>query len=223
MIDASGLTSLELAKQFTSLSSDELEQERQSVRRWDVMAGGTSADWGTCLRLLEGAATSIIPADSEDVLLTGERFTQQSKPSAKLLPALAELDNVATNYCDDGDECQNGKCRTAIWENAFRMTLASSMKMSLNNTICPVAPMNKAKGNVDDDVLPSPPIETEIPSSSVVDSTTRKSPNPSPTQKAPIMGRQCDSCGKHSPALFRSVNHQLVCRSCRRLGRRVNY
>ncbi|KAL7543788.1 hypothetical protein ACHAXR_013380 [Thalassiosira sp. AJA248-18] len=222
--DASELTPLQLAKHFTSMNIDELVQERQSVRRWDVVAGGTSADWETCLCLLEGANSSMTSADSEDVSLAKEKATQQqSNPSDKAMPAFTDLNNIANSYCDDVDECQDGKCRTATWENAFRNALASSMEMTLNDNAKSMK-IIKMIANVDDDndtCLPCPPTQTTS-SPSLVTDTTSKASNSSPKKTATKMGRQCDSCGKHSPALFRSVNHQLVCRQCRQLGRRVN-
>ena len=51
-----------------------------------------------------------------------------------------------------------------------------------------------------------------------VNNATRATQTSETTEKK--MGRQCDSCGKHTPALFRSVNHQLVCKQCRRLASR---
>jgi len=223
--DASGLTPLQLARQFTSMDPEELEQERQSVRRWDVVAGGTSADWDTCLCLLEGAATTSISADLGDESLAEEKSTRQQHHFEKVVsPALAELDNVANSYCDDDDdECQDGQCRTAVWENAFRMALASSMKMSLSNNV--VKPMDKSimanNGNDSEVTIPSPSVQTtSLPP--VEEATSSNSSPAQQAQTAVKMGRQCDSCGKHSPALFRSVNHQLLCRQCRRLGRRVN-
>jgi len=218
MMDASASTPLILARQFTSLSPDEIEQERQSVRRWDVVGGGTSADWDTCLRLLEGVTASLTnSACSEDVLLTAEGIIQQSKPGAK---ALAELENVAKMYCYDGKKCEGGSCGTAVWENSFLGALASHMEMSLKSNGCVVIPKNKTqeKGNGVD--TPSQPIDTT--SQLVVDSALIKAPVLAHTQKAKPMGRQCDYCGKHSTALFRFANHQLVCRRCRRAGGRMN-
>ena len=110
--DALGLTPLELAKKFTSLDEVELEQERCSVRRWDIVAGGTSADWSTCQRLLEGCSTS----------LNAIRSNQQT-----ILRSLPEMPP-----CTNDDNCVDGKCRTLAWERVFRVALFSSMKDSLD-------------------------------------------------------------------------------------------
>ena len=48
---------------WQNVEEEELEVERQSVRRWDVVAGNENADWHTCLRLLEGAASTIDAAN----------------------------------------------------------------------------------------------------------------------------------------------------------------
>mmetsp|Transcript_27121 Transcript_27121/g.65153 ORF Transcript_27121/g.65153 Transcript_27121/m.65153 type:complete len:454 (+) Transcript_27121:46-1407(+) len=221
--DASGSTPLELARQFTSLGPDMLEQERQSVRRWDVVAGGTSADWDTCLRLLEGASSMISanPVDHDSFMK--EKIYQQPKSAEKELLSLVDLDNVANSYCDDGIECQDGRCRTAAWENAFRMALTSSMEMSLNNhTKSTRITKMIIDGNYDGKCLPCPSSDTTSPSSIAV--TTIPDEASSSVSAETItavkkMGRQCDSCGEHSMALFRSGNHQLVCRQCRRRSR----
>jgi hypothetical protein len=56
--DGMGKTPLTLARQYGAMTIDEIEVERLSVRRWDVVAGGDCADWSTCLRLLENAVAA---------------------------------------------------------------------------------------------------------------------------------------------------------------------
>lgn len=225
--DSSGSTPLELAKQFASLVPDDIERERQSVRRWDVVAGGTGADWDACLRLLEGAAA----ASSEG---EGLAPTTEEEKATKQRPVLASaqlLDSIAKSYCEEDDgECLVGRCRTAAWEGAFRMALASSMEKSLDSVAKSMRNIGiAADDGVDGRCLPCPmpPSQTNMPSSpdacsktiNASDSTTPARKTAAPAAK--MMGRRCDSCGKHSAALFRSVNHMLVCRQCRRKGRRV--
>lgn len=108
--DAFGLTPLELAKQFTSLDENELEQERCSVRRWDVVAGGTVADWETCQQLLGGSMTDISVATNSQVTIAQNVMMPEMPPST------------------DNNDCIDGKCRTIAWENAFRTALAKEVE-----------------------------------------------------------------------------------------------
>lgn len=188
--DAFGLTPLELAKQFTSLDEDELEQERCSVRRWDVVAGGLPADWDKCQRLLEGCMTDISGP------INNQNTTTQIKGSMPEMPP-----------CTNNDDCVDGRCRTAAWENAFRMALVSSMEISLNNNVNEtfgrnnnglVTPTKAASKEFDGTQTP---IITTAPSTSV--------------RKHPI-GRKCDACGSPSTVLFRAKSSQLVCKPCHR-------
>ena len=187
--DATGLTPLELAKQFTSLDEDELEQERCSVRRWDVVAGGAPADWDTCQRLLEGCMSDI------SVSMNNQNTTRQLS-----MPEMPP--------CTNNDDCVDGKCRTAAWENAFRMALVSSMKTSLDNNVNEsvgrdnsgrVTPTNKYVSK-ESEGTQSPTITT-LQSNSVT---------------KPSIGRKCDACGSPSTVLFRAKNSQLVCKPCHR-------
>ncbi|KAL9186388.1 hypothetical protein ACHAXT_005626 [Thalassiosira profunda] len=205
--DASGLTPLELARQFASLDPEEVEHEKQSLRRWDVVAGGSAADWDACLQLLEGAASSISVAEE------GTASVQQSANTV-----VSELDDVAKSYCDEGDDCIDGMCRTAVWENAFRAALASSMEMSLGN----IQSVKRSASAGDDDLGGRASSNTQMPTETPQQQeTSANDASPAQSTAKTTMGRQCDSCGEHSAALFRSANHQLVCRKCRRLGRRV--
>jgi len=228
--DAAGKTPLQLARHFTSMNEEELENEKQSVRRWDVVAGNENADWHTCLRLLESAAASTIDdaKTSQVVQATQQNLIPSSnKPMDMSMPA----------YCVNGDDCEDGRCGTSVWEDAFRRALSSSMEMSLNKNnlskvftsggICPVVPKSKRVGDNDDndeatqkngeESLGQVPMDCTS-TADEVNNDTHLSQTSETTGKK--MGRQCDSCGKHTPALFRSVNHQLVCKQCRRLASR---
>jgi hypothetical protein len=190
--DAFGLTPLELAKQFTSLDEVELDQERCSVRRWDVVAGGASADWDTCQRLLEGCMT-----DVNLVSLNNQSTAQNSMP--KMPP------------CTNDDDCVDGKCRTAAWENAFKMALVSSMEKSLdkNETLCRgkngrVTPTKTVSRGFEEDLSQPHKSRETLPVAI---------PEGHMQPKAPI-GRKCDECGIPCTVLFRTKRKQLVCKSC---------
>mmetsp|Transcript_27954 Transcript_27954/g.43943 ORF Transcript_27954/g.43943 Transcript_27954/m.43943 type:complete len:413 (-) Transcript_27954:100-1338(-) len=185
--DAFGLTPLALAKQFTSLDEDELEQERCSVRRWDVVAGGACADWNTCQRLLEGCMTDV------NVSMNNK------KTAAQINGSLPEMG------CTNDDNCVDGKCRTAAWENAFRMALVSSMKISL------IATLGR---NNNGRVTPAKSVSKESEGTQMP--TIKTSPSPPNTVAKPPIGRKCDLCGSPSTVLFRGKNSQLICKLCHR-------
>lgn len=230
--DASGLTPLQLAKHFTSMNEEELEVERQSVRRWDVVAGNENADWHTCLRLLEGAASTIDAAKTSQVVKATQQIlmsTTSNKPSMDTMSMPA--------YCVNGDDCEDGRCGTSVWEDAFRRALASSMEMSLNKNnlskvftsgVCQVVPISKevVKDDEEDNdeatqkktITSLDQVPMDCSADEVNDDSSKATQTTETTAKK--MGRQCDSCGKHTPALFRSVNHQLVCKQCRRSASR---
>jgi hypothetical protein len=132
--DGMGKTPLTLARQYGAMTIDEIEVERLSVRRWDVVAGGDCADWSTCLRLLESAvATST--ADAEEM-----QPPLQPPTTTTTTTILGDdfLDGSNKGYltkCNDnnvGIKCQDIRCRTAIWEESFRLALASSIETLLN-------------------------------------------------------------------------------------------
>ncbi|KAK1738269.1 hypothetical protein QTG54_010938 [Skeletonema marinoi] len=188
--DAVGLTPLELAKQFILLDEVELEQERCSVRRWDVVAGGSSADWDTCQRLLEGCMSDA------NVSINNPNTTTQTNRTMPEMPP-----------CTNDDDCVDGKCRTAAWENAFRIALISSMKTSLDNNANETIGGNK-NGHVTPTKSMSNGFEgTQTPNIKTVTSNAVKKTS---------IGRKCDACGNPSTVLFRAKNRQLVCKPCHR-------
>jgi hypothetical protein len=199
-VDSQGLTPLGLVKQFTSLNQEDLEKEKSSVRRWDGVAGGC-ADWETCQKLLEGAV----------VTSTEQGLAKQSE-----MPKMPQLE---TSLCDNVDECQDGTCRTAVWENAFRVAMTSSMEFSLGVTNKPCTQATKSsytKHRKNSTLDTNTYIELNQDSlleGDVVASLDSLPPNNEENLKK--FGRVCDVCEGHSSALFRSGT-KLVCRPCRR-------
>jgi hypothetical protein len=115
------------------MTIDEIEVERSSVRRWDVVAGGDCADWSTCLRLLESAVAASA-ADAKKM----QPHLLLLQPTTKTILVDEFLDGSNKGYltkCNDnnvGMKCQDIRCRTAIWEDSFRLALASSIETLLN-------------------------------------------------------------------------------------------
>ncbi|KAL3803205.1 hypothetical protein HJC23_003480 [Cyclotella cryptica] len=197
-VDSQGLTPLELVKQYTSLSSEDLEREKSSVRRWDAIAGGC-ADWESCQTLLDDATSSI-----------------QNLTIHIDLPEMSPLNFMTTNHssllCGNENVCQDETCRTAAWENAFRTALASSMQTSLGISCRPFSRVPLTKhANRDEETLRDvvPPTKE-----------SKRLPNSSPSyanddERRKPFGRACDLCRMQSSALFRSANG-FVCKQCRR-------
>ena len=248
--DAHGLTPLQLARQYTSLGALELEQERLSVRRWDVAAGGVNADWDTCQRLLEDAMSSISSASYSS---QSKNVIHQMNDSEYVLPELPphlcpsrQLVAKTENYLyNSNDQCQDGECRTAVWESALKMALITSVEKSLH-----VAPKTDTKklenamlsassslaesfdvglfhdtGSNQESISKMqsakfPSVGTSPTTSWTIPATFSKNNERSGTksQDQHKMGRKCDFCGKQSLVFFRSDNSQLVCCQCRRLA-----
>jgi len=97
--DASGRTPLESARTYASMSPDEAEVERASVRRWDAVAGGAGADWATCLRLLERAAADDVARDGAltSTSMTTTMGMTPTPDSEEASAALAEGGEAATS------------------------------------------------------------------------------------------------------------------------------
>jgi hypothetical protein len=114
------------------MTIDEIEVERSSVRRWDVVAGGNCADWSTCLHLLENA----VAASATDATEMQPHLLLQ--PTTTTILGDEFLDGSNKGYltkCNDnnvGIKCQDIRCRTAIWEESFRLALASSIETLFN-------------------------------------------------------------------------------------------
>jgi hypothetical protein len=247
--DGMGKTPLTLARRYVAMTIDEIEIERSSVRRWDVVAGGDCADWSTCLHLLESAAAAAAAEEMQPHLL--------QQPTLTTTTLVDEcLDRSNKGYpikCNDnnvGIKCQDIRCRTAIWEDSFRLALASSIETLLNN--------NKNKNNKDDISISVKKVvdfsenyatfikEDGLTLESTIDhitdmtnqdmeaslltntmqSTILIESNNTPKLEQTtdmVLGRQCDSCGKYSTTLYRLTaltNNQQQQLVCRQCRRR---
>jgi hypothetical protein len=130
-VDSCGLTPLQVAVATTTSSQNDndnssLQQQRQSVARWDSVAG-SHADWKACVQLLQNAeATTTITTP------TTTTTTQQQHPEVTAAPPIPKhLTKAAatpnTNCLDDdcgGGNGSNGICLTASWERSFWSALS---------------------------------------------------------------------------------------------------
>jgi len=199
--DASGRTVLDYRRHFLSMDEKETEQERQSVRRWDAVAGGTPADWISCCRLLDLAAGDPSRLRSDCVVeIESLRFSME-------------------NFRSEGD--------TSAFEKHLRESLTSSLeRLRVTKPNCKV--VQNAAENVDTTNSSSTKEETrktgQRPSQplnfDVVESTAPAEDGSIPKGTAPAsLGRSCDSCGRPGVSFFR-VDGRLVCRQCRKRSRR---
>lgn len=191
--DARGLTPLQVAKE----RQRNVQQESESVARWNTVAGGPP-NWLTCIRLLEVPSKAL------------RSLTPMSQLPDSLLPAHLSLVGASNNCldCEDG----NGNCRTKSWENAFLNALSQSVHtVSRSSTLenCPISSVASVPEG--SDVL----IKEER-----LGTQTARSPEAS---NHTVLGRPCDECHKPCMAVF-PKNGSLVCRNCNRadlLRRRI--
>lgn len=102
--DARNRTPLEVAQS----NVDQQSEERKSVARWDVVAGGV-ADWMFCVQILHRAARDGTVMDLQQI--------------HSLPPNPFRQINDECVDCEDGNECV-----TSSWERAFRNGLMLAME-----------------------------------------------------------------------------------------------
>jgi len=170
------------------------EEEQQSVRRWDAVAGG-SADWQQCVELLKTA---------ENELRCGE--TRENMNRA--LPALPKHLSDGGTSCFACDASDDGSCLTASWEAAFRSALLSS----ISDTAVTAAPTPDLNSQDTSNAIAAEPIGSQP-----VDTTASDE-----MECEPELGRTCESCGVQSFALYPSKNEKLVCRTCFKPRRKLH-
>lgn len=186
-LDANGMTPLELARKLALKQ----EEERSGVRRWDAIAGGP-ADWERCAKILQVASSS-----GEAVI-----SLQNTLPS--------HLSGVKNSACFDCS-ADDGKCKTASWEAAFRSALASSAELmesqakSVESTTAP--------SMVSENIGSCSPGSENSATRTKVSACGSVQPMPS----SPVaMGSKCSRCGICCLSLFRGKEGSLVCKRCKR-------
>jgi hypothetical protein len=231
------------------MTTDEVDAERASVRRWDAMSGGCAADWDTCLRLL-------VACDRE---MSSDRGASTHRRGAARTTLVDGIHHSNDDDAGNGDDdrkyhrdgidaaCSDGRCRRSkVWEDAFRVALASSIEDALRGDADGAGAMNASRvdgmamttidtARADDNVPTTetisrtcsaanreavPPPDDRSSATVIPEDGDASSAGAGESKMTITMGRRCDSCGTHSAALFRSMsNHRLVCRSCRRRRR----
>jgi hypothetical protein len=189
-IDAAGMTPLDVAREKRKTS----EIERQTVVRWNIVAGGPP-DWNKCVLLLENAASQINPMN----------------PTCMATPTFALPDHWNASALHSSFQCDSDSllaketcfCVTASWERTFYEALEQTAhdvigessqehatRRLMNATTGSVENLNKCERKADNDVSTSP-----------------------------VIGKECYFCGRMTIVLFPHGTGILVCKNCRHRNR----
>ena len=209
VLDSQGRTPLEVAKAIDPL------EEAKSVKRWDSVAGGTP-DWDRCIAILESAEQKAGLCLDENDDISGAQNANLPALPAHLLDTTGCLD------C----EADDGTCKTASWEAAFRSVLTSSIMQAS-------APRsNETKeGNASGRIGLVPVAQkaedvVQIATGTTANESTQQSTSTKATDTSSIsntrVGHTCNDCNEFSLTLFRGTGGKLVCKKCRGRSRRKN-
>jgi hypothetical protein len=186
-LDSVGRTPLDVAIELC----ENRKEEQQSVRRWNVVAGGI-ADWDQCAQLLRSAEIEIrSPRESTSASQSNTKST---------LPVLPKHLSEGGS-CLDCSASDNGSCLTATWEAAFRSALLSS----LPDPGIAMETESRILAQEGTHALAAESMEVQL----------LHTPSEAGDHDcAPEFGRTCSLCGIQSFALYPSKTGKLVCRSC---------
>ena len=206
--DASSRTPLQVAEDIFSRQ----EQERQSVARWDEVAGGL-ADWGKCRALLLAATdaqqnsktSTVHPSSMGSKAMTGSEHPKT--PNNSTLPPLPQHLSTLDGCLDcDAAGGTGGTCLTSSWQTAFQAALGNAVEQSLGNAMS----QGKEEGytyNGDGAAYRGPSFPTQSGDKS--SEATRRA-------TAIASGVTCMSCKQKAISLYRTSQGLLVCKTCRR-------
>jgi hypothetical protein len=182
--DSNRQTPFQLASEL-QYQGDDL---RQSVARWNSVAGGSS-DWLKCFQLVER--------------VQGKFTIEPSRPTGAQHNVPAPLD-VLTADCAN---CDDGNCNTASWEKAFRsaLNLLVDERLQGSRTSTKETKLQSSSSLNPDSAL------TVNDVFSMADST----PYAFPICETQQLGRKCDLCQTLSFALY-PKDVLLVCKACRK-------
>jgi hypothetical protein len=184
ILDSSSRTPLQVAQDLIPQQNS----ERESVARWDTVAGGI-ADWTKCVALLEKAARHVL--DSHMML------PQKCTKDFPMPPQhLSSVDS-----CLDCVPSSNGVCSTMSWQAAFQSALGSAVDSSLSSSSFHQqehAPLDAASQQ---EVCTE--LDTELP----------EPQNRRANQRINV-GVACRICDNETISLFLSPKGLLVCKAC---------
>jgi hypothetical protein len=196
--DSVGRTPLEVAKELSKIQ----DEERESVARWDGVAGNI-ADWDKCVDLLQTAEQEL---SSNDAMVDNiDTALAQSNLFRPLPPHLAGGD-----ACIDCGANDDGACLTASWEKAFQAALGSYVELSLNDRDDSTRPRKTVKLSPDQSLqLENDPTQT-----------ARNEERTDMSSRGKDVGLHCALCDTACIALHLGAGGFLVCKSCNRKSMR---
>ena len=189
-------------------------KERQSVARWDMVAGGNVADWTLCVRILEQAVQDGTVLDVRQIEGGTIPLTLQSQQQEQ------GQQQFNGNRNDDCIDCETGQCVTKAWEMSFQRGLMQAMERQLVTTPAGISVTR-------DNVVFTVPQDEMRPTTCASDNTTIHEDddnivNENTTineeeeeEERSNLGRPCDVCVNRSLFLY-PVSGKLVCRSCKK-------
>jgi len=215
--DASDRTPLELGRELELLG----EEEILSLRRWDSVAGGTTASFTKCIDILNKAVEEI----SRDSFILVDNM--DAHDTSRTRSTFADAD-MAAAFCDcEDEEDDNGNCKTAAWEKAFTSAILESTASLIDTGINSVGAINIGeKGGSSSPNIPSHKFESlqAIVGTCIGTDGTDGTGASIGSENCPSIpnkrvGQPCGHCTKDSLALFRAPQGILVCRQCLRRSR----
>ena len=210
--DQNGKTPLEVAIQLSQTQGE----ARESVARWDGVAGGP-ADWDKCAELLRAAEEEVEIEHNKTAYSKASRQT----PSLLSQPLPAHL--TGNNGCEDCED-GSGNCLTASWESAFQAALGNYVELSLQEKNGEERPrkitkyQNKEPFSVSPSIAGIGGIDENVSNLRLSDDTTDiyiDGANSEETMKEDI-GQCCAQCSKLCVALYPARNSTglFVCKAC---------
>lgn len=195
--DSAGRTPIDIAKEYSLVQ----ETEKDSVARWDQVAGG-EADWVKCSRLLTAAANALnISSESS------------KNPLASSLPAeISRLRQGCVSSFKGGEEV-NIKSVTLPLQSRFQSVIRNSLD-DLSTLSQP-----QPGGGTDlppQCVQPTASNSTPLASPSTTGANSIRLPPATQSNNERSVGMKCSACGKVTVALYPSKQGTLTCKACKR-------
>jgi Ankyrin repeats (3 copies) len=211
------------------------DEERQSVARWDMVAGGTPADWQKCVALLQEAEKEMEAMKNT----AGDSSISNARTECNPITTTTKLPPHRFTEWGCALDCErNGECVATTWSMAFHKALQQAV--TVPSTIIPTATSTttttttqQQQGetttsgaitmitscsnnglNSDNDVGKQ---QAHLQEST---NNTNNTPLADTIPTTTTMGRSCDSCGRQTFVLFPSNNGGLVCKPCKKPRRR---
>ena len=216
--DSEGRTPLQLAK-------DKVEngESPDDLARWDASAGG-KADWTRCKLLLEEAEKRTVKNISLFPSGGGAfRNDDSQKYSATCLRSLPKHLLEFKSCLDCGVE--NGTCQTKAWEDAFRLSLLSSIETKIHRNAQNLDKAHQAENlskSKHSAKMSSSPVRINGITCTVIEDTlpALQLEREQHKKETGMMGRPCSSCNVLKLVLFRRPDGELICQTCKSLKKK---